>query len=136
MKHNLLRRGIKLVDIGYVTFIYFALAFVVASGLNRFYGEFDIAKENTKTHTRIVLELIGMLWLNGILIYLARNIVPLIPFPLDKLYGFKHSLVKELSSAAIFVYFLMFFQQPLLDKARNYYKVINDTKRIGSLHSD
>jgi hypothetical protein len=65
-----------------------------------------------------------MLWLNGILIYVVRNLVPLIPFPLDTYYGFKHSLVKELSTAAIFVYFLMFFQQHLLDKARNYYKLV------------
>lgn len=122
---EILIRGIKIIDIGYITFIYFIAAFIIASGLNRLYGPFDQEKENTKSRFRIILELVGMVWLNGILIYIVRNLVPYVPFPLDSYYGFEHGKVKELGTAAIFIYFLVFFQKHLQEKARNLYNIYN-----------
>lgn len=122
---EVLIRGIKIVDIGYITLIYFVAAFAIASGLNRLYGDFNLEQEKAKPRWRITLELIGMVWINGVLIYLVRNIVPYVPFPLDSYYGFEHGKVKELATASVFIYFLIFFQKHLQEKARNLYSVYN-----------
>jgi hypothetical protein len=127
MKDALIRL-IKVIDIGYITLIYFAIAFLVVSALNEFYGEFNAEQENKKPVYQIVLEIVGMLWINGILIYTVRNLVAYVPFPLDNYYGFQHSKVKELSTAAIFVYFLMFLQTHLQAKIRNLYSIYNGRK--------
>jgi type IV secretory pathway TrbL component len=60
-----------------------------------------------KPFYRIVLELILFFWFVGIFWYIARNIVPLIPFPFDGIFGYDHFKVKELHSATLFATMLL-----------------------------
>ena len=41
--------------------------------------------------------------------YIARNIIQLIPFPLEGVYGFEHLKVKEVSSGALLTMFATIF---------------------------
>lgn len=95
-------RSIKMIDIGYITIIYFILAYVIAITIDTWLGPFNQTKNDKKSIFRIGCELIFQMWCFGMLTYVARNIVELIPFPLNGIYGFQHRRVKELGSAAVF----------------------------------
>lgn len=113
---NPLFRLVKICDIGYTTLIFFLLALLVASVLEHLYGEYDEKDEKDKTTVRKILDLVGMIWLNGIIIYFIRNIVAFIPSPFDGLYGFEHSRLKELDSAYVFDFVLMYNQPNLVKR--------------------
>lgn len=104
-------RGIKILDIGYITAVYFALGLVCATIVDNYLGKFDEKKEKQKTLLRSTIELLLHLWVTGVIIYIVRNIIPLIPFPLEGIYGFEHRRVKEVSSAAMFAVAFLLFQK-------------------------
>jgi hypothetical protein len=108
-------RLIKILDIGYTTFIYFMLAIIIASVMDILYGTYDEKAEKQKSVTRKTLDLVGIIWLNGVIIYIIRNIAGLIPSPFNGLYGFQHSRLKELDSAYVFS-FVLIYNQPNLVK--------------------
>lgn len=64
----------------------------------------------------------------GILIYITRNIVPFVPFPLDNIIGYQHNLLKELHSASVLSTAIITFQRSLAQKL-NYIK--NKSNNIG-----
>jgi hypothetical protein len=41
----------------------------------------------------------------------VRNVIPLIPFPLDGIFGFDHMMVKELTNAIAFTITFIYFQK-------------------------
>jgi len=102
-------RSIKIIDIGYITSLYLILGIITAYLFDKYFGVFDKKKEEEKPLFQSIIELIFQLWLIGVVIYIARNIVPLIPFPLNGIYGFDHSKVKELTSAVAFSISFMYF---------------------------
>jgi hypothetical protein len=108
-------RFVKILDIGYTTFIYFMLAIIIAGLMDILYGDYDEKAEKKKTIWRKSLDLIGLIWLNGVIIYIIRNVAALIPSPFDGLYGFQHSRLKELDSAYVFD-FVFIYNQPNLIK--------------------
>jgi|688.fasta_scaffold1487104_2 hypothetical protein len=108
-------RFVKILDIGYTTLLYFVLAIVIASLMDILYGKYDTEREKQKSVTRKTLDLVGMIWLNGIIIYVVRNIAALIPSPFNGLYGFQHNRLKELDSAYVFD-FVLIYNQPNLVK--------------------
>jgi len=109
-KKELIIRSIKILDIGYVTMIYFIIGLILAKICDKKLGKFDEKKASEKSIYQHMFELILYLWFIGVVIYIIRNLVPLIPFPLDGVYGFKHLKVKELTSATIFSISFMYFQ--------------------------
>ena len=109
-KKELIVRSIKILDIGYITVIYVMLGIILARLCDKKLGKFDEKKAKEKPIFQHVIELILLLWFIGVVIYIVRNLVPLIPFPLDGYYGFKHLKVKELTSATFFTISFMYFQ--------------------------
>jgi hypothetical protein len=57
-----------------------------------------------------------------VLIYFARNLVELIPYPFDNFFGFHHKKVKELGAATAFTFVLLYYQ-PNLNKMMKYLTV-------------
>jgi hypothetical protein len=117
-------RFIKILDIGYVTLIYFLLAIVIAVLMDKLYGEYNEKDESKKSTLRKTLDLVGMIWLNGVIIYIARNIVPLIPSPFNNINGFKHSRLKELESAYVFDFVLIYTQKNLVKRMEVFYDTV------------
>jgi len=109
-KKELIVRSIKILDIGYITVIYVMLGIILARLCDKKLGKFDEKKAKEKSIFQHLIELILLLWFIGVVIYIVRNLVPLIPFPLDGYYGFKHLKVKELTSATFFTISFMYFQ--------------------------
>ena len=102
LKQDILIRSNKMIDIGFITTIYFILGAIVANIITNFQTKFNSSEEDKKTLLHSSLNLIVLIWINGVLIYFARNLVELIPYPFDKFFGFEHKKVKELSGATAF----------------------------------
>ena len=119
---DFLIRTNKMVDIGYITTIYFILGAVVANMITKFQTEFNNKEEDKRTVIKSSLSLILLIWINGVLIYFARNLVELIPYPFDNFFGFHHSKVKELGAATAFTFVLLYYQ-PNLNKMMKYLMV-------------
>ena len=107
--NDILMRSIKILDIGIITMIYFGLSLFFSTSTDKFMGKFDKEKESKKSKLLLTFELMFMIWMYGVLIYVVRNIVWAIPFPLDGFHGFEHHRVKELESAMVFTFTFVFF---------------------------
>jgi len=123
-KINIPFRFVKILDIGYTTFIYFLLALIISVLLDKIYGDYDEKEEEKKSILTRSLELVSMIWINGIIIYFARNIVQLIPSPFDNMYKFEHSRLKELNDAYVFDFVLLYNQENLIKRMENFYHTI------------
>jgi len=103
---QLIKYNLEILDIGYITIIYFICAVIVAKIFNHFFGPYHVEVDNNKHSIQIALELCGIIWLIGISTYVIRKIVKLIPSPFDGIYDFHHDLVKELSTAGVYTLIL------------------------------
>jgi hypothetical protein len=124
-KKEIIVRGIKIIDIGYITAVYLILGILSAKFWDARLGVFDVNKEKKKPLRQSILELILYLWFIGVFIYIIRNVVPLIPFPLNGIYGFDHLKVKEVTSAATFSLAFLYFQKHYQDKIKYVLEKIN-----------
>lgn len=129
-KNDLLLRSIKILDIGYITVIYFILGLITSRILDKYYGKFDKINENKKSVFNVGIEIVVMMWILAILIYLARNFVEGIPSPFDGLLGFQHNLVKELGSASVFAMMLFSYFYFFKSKLDYFNKRINKSFNI------
>jgi hypothetical protein len=62
----------------------------------------------------ILIKTFLILGLYGVLSYFFRNIIILIPFPLDGYGGFKYADVKEVTSGSIFLIVLLTFSETII----------------------
>jgi len=124
-KKELIVRSIKILDIGYITAIYFILGIILAKLCDKYLGKFEEKKADKKSIFQHIIELSLYLWFIGVVIYIVRNLVPLIPFPLEGIYGFKHLKVKELTTATVFSISFMYFQVYYQNKIKYIFSKIN-----------
>jgi hypothetical protein len=122
LANNILMRSIKIVDIGYITVIYIIFSISIATFVDTWMGSFDPKAEEKKGFWQQTGEIILFMWSYGVLIYFVRNIVELIPFPLDGYQGFEHRRVKELKSAMVFTFTFILFCDYIKKKMLFYYK--------------
>ena len=120
-KKELIVRGIKIFDIGYITALYLILGIIFAKVFDKYLGKFDEEEENKKPVWRIILEVILFSWIIGVTIYIVRNIIPMIPFPLNKIHGYDHLKVKELTSGFTFAVTFIYYQHYYQKKIRSLY---------------
>ena len=120
---DIIFRLIKILDIGYIAIIYVLLGLLLAKMFDYLYGTFDKKKERTKSFLRKTLEICGMMWIYGALIYVVRNTVEFIPSPFHGIHGFSHLRVKELTDAPVFIFIFFYFQEFLKNKLNDYYTI-------------
>jgi hypothetical protein len=129
LQNDILMRSIKILDIGYIAIIYISFALLLASVIDKIRGKFDEKKEMEKPFWITCLEMVITIWVYGIIIYIIRNIAPLIPFPLDGYQGYEHSRVPELKSASLFIFsfiiFCNYFREKVLFFYKRYLAIIN-----------
>ena len=111
----------KMIDIGFITTIYFIMGAIVANMITGFQNKFDSKESDKNTLLKNILSLVILIWINGVLIYIARNIIEFIPYPFDNYFGFKHKKVKELGAATAFTFVLLYYQ-PNLNNMMKYLK--------------
>ena len=123
-QHDALMRIIKIVDIGYISILYIVVAIFAAKYADKMLGSFDEAKEAQKPFWKKTLNLFLLCWAYGVLIYVVRNVVKLVPFPLNGFRGFDHSKVKELGSWILFSMCFLTFNKYLKEMLGFYYKQV------------
>jgi hypothetical protein len=115
---ELVIRSIKVIDIGFITALYLTFGIVLAKLCDKVLGEFDEEKEHQKPLWQLLIELFLYLWFVGIVVYVVRNVVQMIPFPFHGVYGYDHFRVKELINAVIFFVMFLHFQEYYQKKIR------------------
>ena len=58
----------------------------------------------------------------GIVAYIFRNIIQIIPFPLDGIYSFKHLSVSEVKSGGLLTTFIVLFSVGFQNRLLNFRK--------------
>ena len=122
--NELIVRSLKVFDIGYITVIYFGLGILLAKTFDILFGKYDEKEESKKSLWQQTAEIICMMWMYGVIIYIVRNLVELIPFPFDHIHGFDHLKLKELKNAAVFTFVFLYFQDYFKTKIQVYYNSI------------
>ena len=120
--------GIKVLNIGWATLAYYLMTIASLYLLHLIYGTFDENKYKHVSLFELNASMLLYLWVIGIFIYIARNLFPLFPFPLDGYMGYDHYKVKEVTSASLFSIFIVIFNNRL----QGYYTLIKD--RIFGFH--
>jgi len=121
VKKELVIRGIKLLDLGYIGAGHFMTGFFLSRFIDNLLGPFDAETEKKKSTLRVTLEVIFLLWMNAMVLYIAKNLLELLPSPLDGIGGFEHAKVKEVKSAPLLAFALLYYQSDLQDKLKAMY---------------
>lgn len=116
LQKEIIMRSIKIVDIGYIAVIYAFVAIVFSAIMDKYLGTYDKKKAEKQSLARVSIEAIIYIWFVGAVIYVVRNLVELIPFPLNGVHGFNHFRVKELGNATVFVFIAMYYQKNFKDR--------------------
>jgi len=118
VKKEAVIRSIKMLDIGLLTIVYFTLGYIFSWLIDKIYSKFD---PNTAPMKFLVfLEVCGQLFVIGVLVYILRNFIEKIPFPLEGIYGYQHSRVRELYSGGVALTFGVFYAQENIKAKLNY----------------
>jgi hypothetical protein len=120
--------GVKLLDIGYVTFLFFMFGLVFAKGFDLLYGKFNKDKYKKEAKWKLFLEILLHVFAIGVVAYILRNVVELIPFPFDGVAGFRHSMLKELEGGHVMTIVLILFQKNLEEKVKYFGESVLEIK--------
>jgi hypothetical protein len=118
-------RFIKVLDIGYITVLYFIIGVLFTRVFDYLFGKYDKLTDKNKHIIYIGLELIVMIWVIGIATYIVRNIVEIIPSPFDGINGLVHKNIKELCGAGVFSLIVMSTAYHFRDKLDDFNKRLN-----------
>jgi len=115
-KNQFLFRIIKMADIAYITVLYFILGYFVGYNIDKLF-EFIYGNDFSSHSTPVlIIQVLSQIMVIGIISYLGRNLVQLIPSPLNGINGFVHTRVRELMDGAFLTVFLLMFQYSMTDK--------------------
>jgi hypothetical protein len=118
-------RAVKALDISYLTVLSFVFGVTISLSLDKAFGTFDPEKADKKNIALLMLEIVGHVCLLGVIIYIMRNVLEKIPSPLEGVQGLQHKKLKELGTASVFIFFLMFYQKHLIAKMDYVYNRIS-----------
>ena len=118
MKEAILIETVKILDIGYITTLYFIFAIIFSFIVDKIFGNYNVNNDKKKNLARLWFEVIIQMWLIGIVTYLVRELVKKIPFPFRSA---NIERVPELQTASIFFFILLTYQLYFRDKLQILY---------------
>jgi len=122
--------GVKLLDIGLTTVYFFVLGILAARMFDSAFGRFEHKEYKTRSLWLMFIEIIFHLFCLGVVAYALRNIIGLIPYPLNGVAGYDHFRLKELEGGEVMALVLILFQHNLQMKVRYF---VNRLFGIGSI---
>ena len=115
-------RLVKVMDMGYMTVIYFILSVISLYLIYLIFGKYNPKADEKKSSLQLSAETVGLIWSTSIIFYIIRNLIgDNLPSPFHKLAGYDHFKLKEATSGAVFVYIFMQFFAPLKEKMKILY---------------
>lgn len=125
IKKEVIFRTVKIIDIGFITLIYFLIAFFSSFYIDEKLGIFDSKLADNKNIFILFGEVSLHIYFIGVFTYIIRNLIELIPYPLNGYDGYDHSKLKELGGGVVFTFIFFIFQNNLRSKLIYLYKRIN-----------
>ena len=119
---EIVHQSVKMIDVGYIFVIYFVCAIGLAMLVDKIFGTFKPENYNKESNLRITLELLLSIMIFGILCYMMRELINIIPYPLNNVEGHAHKDMKELSSPWIFGVVFFFSCSNMSDRVKHFYK--------------
>ena len=104
---------VKLLAIALISTYYFILGSIMSITINRFTPRRDVKQMST---LRLFIEILLSFIAIGIGYYFIRKIVRIVPFPLEGLYDFEKTRLKEMSGGIIVSYVVFTYQQKLAER--------------------
>jgi len=96
--------------IAYFFILAFIFSFFIAKYIDSFFDYIYGVDYESKNINILYLEALSQIIVLGIISYIIRNIIHLIPFPFEGIYGFQYLRVKEVISPPTVTLFLFIFQ--------------------------
>ena len=103
IKHELVFRSIKILDIGWAMMVYFLLAILSVKTLQEVTGPYNQEASEKDQTWKVLGRVCLRMWVYGVLAYASRNLFQLVPWPLEDVEGYKHLRVKEVLNSAVFI---------------------------------
>lgn len=138
--HEISIRGIKIIDIGFLFTLASIIGYTIARLLSKFfvfnqdkYTKDEKGKVILKCKIKLGIQILLEMGLIGIILYLSRQIIQMIPFPLDGAKGFNapptfkgfiHRQLREYGNPYPIAFFIILFQDQLKKKIA-YFTEIN-----------
>lgn len=116
MKHPFLFQIVKMADIGFITILYASIGLFLAKLFEVFDTPLQKESEEKKHTFQILLEFLILIFLVGIVSYIAQLLVNSIPSPFEGQYGLHHYRLRELGNVGIFIFIFLNFQDHLKEK--------------------
>lgn len=98
---NLPLKVVQYLGIGYVGILYFVLACLISVTIDEILPEVEQNNADSIISGKDFAFLLINIWLIAGMFVCLRNIIPMVPFPLDGMYGYHHQSMKETSGAFI-----------------------------------
>jgi len=114
-------RFVKMADICLITVIYFVIGFVSSRLLDYTWRPFNEKEEEQKPLWQTISEILFHLIITALVVYILRNLVQTIPSPLNGLYHLDHLKVKEVQSAPMLTFSILYYQKNLQDRLKYTY---------------
>jgi hypothetical protein len=125
--------SVKLIDIGITYTYFFVIGLIMAKVFDYFYSVvLDESDTDWKTYPigQFTLNILFHFFLIGVTVYLIRNVVGMIPYPLDGVAGYQHHRLKELGGGAVLTFMVFLFQKNLTDKVKIYAQRVLGVKHM------
>ena len=116
-----------------MTVYFFVLGLAAAKAFDGVMGDFDEENYQKISMIQLFVEIVLQLFALGVISYVLRNIVRLVPFPLDGVAGFHHNRLKELDGGEVMALVLILFQHNLIDKVLYFVRRVLNIKVPGKV---
>lgn len=127
LKTEIIVRSIKFFAIAYFFVLAFIFSFLIAKYIDLFFDYIYGDDYQSKNINILYLEALSQIIVLGIVSYILRNIIQLIPFPFEGIYGFQYLRVKEVTSPPTVTFFLFIFQYKYQQKLSYIKDKLTDT---------
>lgn len=116
MSKEITIRSIKMVDISLLGVYYLFGGIILSLIIDKLFPVYDEEVYRNKSSQEIFLEVCLNISLIMIIVYILRNIVEKIPFPLDGVAGYEHKRVSEIKGGVLIAFAVITFQPNFKNK--------------------